>query len=164
MPRSVANDEEARRGAPGLTRREALRLGTTTLAGGLASLACSGLGPRLHAAVGRSGRGIAFDDYAAHDGLGLAALVRKGEVTASELLETAVARMQAVDSKLHAVPIRFVERAARSAERGGTPGPFQGVPFLLKDLHLELGGTLTANGSRLFRDHVATRDSTLSRR
>ena len=147
-----------------LTRRQTLRLGATTLAGGLASLACTGLAPRLHAASGRSGRGIAFDDYVAHDGLGLAALVRKGEVTASELLEAAVSRMEAVEPKLNAVSVRFVERAVQSVERGVAPGPFQGVPFLFKDLHLELKGTLTTNGSRLFRDHLATHDSTLSRR
>jgi amidase/6-aminohexanoate-cyclic-dimer hydrolase len=147
-----------------LTRRQAIRLGGATLAGSLASLACGGLAPRLHAASGRSGRGVAFDDYVAHDGLGLAALVRKGEVTASELLEAAVSRMEAVDHKLNAVSVRFVGRAVQSVEGGVAPGPFQGVPYLLKDLHLDLEGTLTTNGSRLFRDHVATRDSTLSRR
>ena len=34
-----------------------------------------------------------FDEYRSRDAVGLAALVAKGEVTAGELLDTAVARM-----------------------------------------------------------------------
>jgi amidase len=35
-----------------------------------------------------------FADYTQHDGLGLAALVRRGEVSAAELLDTALARIE----------------------------------------------------------------------
>jgi amidase len=46
---------------------------------------------------------ISFADYAHHDGLGLAALVRAGEVSAAELLETAFARIAAYNPVLNAV-------------------------------------------------------------
>ena len=46
---------------------------------------------------------IAFADYVRHDGLGLAALVRRGEVSAGELLEAALARIDEVNPKLNAV-------------------------------------------------------------
>ncbi len=46
---------------------------------------------------------IAFDDYAAHDGLGLAALVKTGQVSPAELLEAAIARIDAVNPALNAV-------------------------------------------------------------
>jgi amidase len=43
------------------------------------------------------------DEYAAHDGLGLAALVRQRQVSPAELLDAALARIDAVDPQLHAV-------------------------------------------------------------
>jgi len=46
---------------------------------------------------------IPFADYTRHDGLGLAALVRSGTVSAAELLETALARIEAHNPALNAV-------------------------------------------------------------
>ena len=54
-----------------------------------------------------------FEEYAAHDGLGLAALVKSGEVTAAELLEVAIARMESENPKLNAVVIPMIEEARR---------------------------------------------------
>ena len=81
--------------------------------------------------------GIAFGEYVKHDALGLAKLVADGEVTAAELLETAIARTDAVNPKLNAIVIPHYE-LAREAVRAGLPtAPFRGVPWLLKDLHLK---------------------------
>ena len=73
-------------------------------------------------------------EYASHDAVGLAALVASGEVSASELVETAIAAIAELDPTLNAVIHESYERAREEA-RGDLPdGPFRGVPFLLKDL------------------------------
>ena len=70
-----------------------------------------------------------FSDYEKYDGLGLAELVRKKEVTALELCEEAILRMDRINPKINAVIYRM-DDAARAAARGPIPqGPFSGVPF-----------------------------------
>jgi amidase len=102
--------------------------------------------------------------YQKNDALGLAALVRAGEVTAGELLDACVARMDAYEPTLHAVVHRFEERG-RAAIAGGLPdGPFTGVPFLVKNTGLEVAGTILSTGSRLFADAVSAADSTMAAR
>jgi len=43
-----------------------------------------------------------FDDYDRYDAVGLAHLVREGATTAGELLESAIARLEAVDPVINA--------------------------------------------------------------
>jgi len=152
----------------GWTRRALLRAGAISLAAGAtglgSSLGCSAAGPRAHAAAGRSARGLRFDEYVERDGVALAELVKRREVTPGELLEIAVARMEEVDGRLNAVVVEHIEHAEARAAAADLSGPFQGVPFLLKDLHMELAGTRTTNGSRLFADRVSTRSSVLTER
>ncbi len=91
-----------------------------------------------------------FEDYRSHDAIGLAALVAAGEVTPSELLDAATARMAQVNGELNAV-IVDLEGEARAAIAGGLPdGPLKGVPFLIKDIGATMAGVTTAAGSRLF--------------
>jgi amidase len=92
-------------------------------------------------------------EYAAHDAVGLAELVRNGKVSPAELVETAIGVIEALDPRLNAVIHRHFERAREQA-RGTLPdGPFRGVPFLLKDL---AGGHLAGDpihwGTRFLRD------------
>jgi amidase len=101
-----------------------------------------------------------YDDL---DAVGLAELVRKGEVSPSELLDEAVARLNAVEPKINAVPIRDEQFAREQIARGLPEGPFRGVPFLLKNLTL-LAGTRTTYGSRAYKDYVADHSSTLVER
>lgn len=105
-----------------------------------------------------------FDDYVRHDALGLAALVSRGEVSASELLETAIARTEAVNPRINAVVRTLYARARSRIDEVPKGRPFSGVPFLLKDLSAELGGEIITGGSRFFADYVATHDSALVRR
>jgi Asp-tRNA(Asn)/Glu-tRNA(Gln) amidotransferase A subunit family amidase len=105
-----------------------------------------------------------FDEYESYDAVGLAELVRNGDVTPSELLDEAVARTAERNPTLNAIVIDM-EKQARSAIDAGLPdGPLAGVPFLLKDLHLHYAGERTTNGSRLFEDQVSDHDSELVRR
>lgn len=85
------------------------------------------------------------DEYAAHDAIGLAALVRAGEVTSAELVACAVEAAAALDPQLGAVVRTYPERA----EAIPADGPFAGVPVMLKDLFHGEPGWQCANGSRL---------------
>ena len=58
-----------------------------------------------------------FDEYRSHDAVGLAGLVAKGEVTAGELLDVAVARMAEVNPRLNAVTLDMTAEA-RTQHRG----------------------------------------------
>lgn len=104
-----------------------------------------------------------FKEFGDYDALGLAKLVRDGEVTPTELLDEAIARLDAVEPKLNAAPIRHDDFARRQIKAGLPDGPFRGVPFLLKDLTL-LKGTKTRYGSRAYQDYVADHSSTLVER
>jgi len=103
-------------------------------------------------------------DYESHDGLALAALVARGEVSPDELLDAALERAARHNPAINAVVVQR-EGAARAEIAAGLPeGPFRGVPFLLKDLHVLLEGERTTYGSRFFEDFVADHTSTLTAR
>lgn len=101
------------------------------------------------------------DEFAAFDGLGLADLVRRGEVTALDLVNCAVARAEAVNPRLNAIVAPLYEEARRAAVGAVPQGPFAGVPFLLKDLLAALAGAPLSNGSRFFRGFTPDHDSEL---
>ncbi len=107
--------------------------------------------------------GVSFAEYPQHDAVGLAALVRAGEVSARELVDEALARIEAVNPRLGAV-VRVRADAARTEAARPLAGPLAGVPFLVKDLLATIAGEPTTGGSRLWRDAVADHDSELVRR
>jgi Asp-tRNA(Asn)/Glu-tRNA(Gln) amidotransferase A subunit family amidase len=72
-----------------------------------------------------------FVVYEQYDGLGLAALVRKKEVSAAELCEEAITRIERVNPALNAVITPMYDLARRAVEKSLPDGPFTGVPFLL---------------------------------
>jgi amidase len=100
----------------------------------------------------------AYDD---HDALGLAELVRKGEVSPLELCDEAIARIEAVNPTINAVVVPMFEEARRRAKGHLPEGLFRGVPFLLKDLRAAYAGVPLRAGSRLFQDHVPQHDAEL---
>jgi amidase len=68
------------------------------------------------------------------DATELAARIRRGELTASEAVETAIRRAEALQGTLNFIVNSDFDRALAKA-RGGTPaGPFGGLPFLIKDI------------------------------
>ena len=103
-------------------------------------------------------------DYRRHDGLGLAELVRTGQVSPLELVDEAIARIEALNPLLNAV-VRPMFEQARAAAAGPLPdGPFRGVPFLLKDLLATVQGEPTSCGNRLLAAVPWPHDSELVRR
>jgi amidase len=105
-----------------------------------------------------------LDEYALADATTLAALVARREVTAGELVELAIAAMDLVDPILNIVAhdLRALGRA-KAADPALT-GAFAGVPFLLKDLALEMAGTPYEAGCRMLRGNMSAIDSNLMTR
>src|SRR5215813_13280133 len=103
-------------------------------------------------------------DFDTYDGLGLAELIRRRDATPAEVLEAAIARIEARNPALNAIVTRLYD-AARAAVKAGLPnGPFAGVPYALKDLGALYTGAVTSYGSRLFADNRADHDSELTLR
>ena len=85
-------------------------------------------------------------DVAWMDAVAQAELVRRGEVSPEEMVEGAIARIEALNPRLEAVVrTRFDEARAEAAE-GLPDGPFRGVPLLLKDLGAVVAGQPTSFG------------------
>ncbi len=101
-------------------------------------------------------------DLAAVDAIGQAELAAAGELSAVELLDAAIIRLEAARS-LNAVITDLFDRGraqaaaldASAVVRSGASGPLAAVPFLLKDLGASLAGAPEAMGSRALRTHVA---------
>jgi amidase len=80
------------------------------------------------------------------DATGQADLVRRGEVSPKELVEAAIARIEAINPQLDAVIWDRFDRAREEAGGDLPNGPFRGVPMLLKDLGCMVAGEPTAFG------------------
>src|SRR6202790_3299504 len=113
--------------------------------------------------VRNAGIAMAFREYGNYDGIGLADLVRKKQVSAAEVLDEAIARPAKVDPEINAVVVKHYDYARRQIDRGLPDGPFTGVPFLLKDLDL-LETTRTTFGASVFQENVADYTGTLAQR
>lgn len=94
------------------------------------------------------------------DALGQAAAVASGAVSPAELLEAAIARADAANSSLNFMAQPLYERA-RAAAHGPFQGPFAGVPFLVKDLHIDIAGERSGEGSRLWDGYRPDTNSVL---
>ena len=107
-----------------------------------------------------------FSEYDQYDALGLADLVRRKDVTPTELLDEAITRLERVDTTLNAVPLRHYDEARAQISRGLPDGPFTGVPFLLKDLGATQAGLPLYQGNRALRaaDTQAPGDTPLGAR
>ncbi len=101
-----------------------------------------------------------------NDATAEAELVRKGEATAAELVEAAIARIEASNPEINAVIHPLFEEGLEAA-RGELPdGPFKGVPFLLKDLGAAFAGQPMHLGMNYLkeRDFRAPVDTYLAQR
>jgi aspartyl-tRNA(Asn)/glutamyl-tRNA(Gln) amidotransferase subunit A len=98
------------------------------------------------------------------DACSLADAIRRGEVRAADALEASLAAIE--PSALNAAVYVDAEGARRTAldvdarvSAGEDPGPFAGVPTLVKDL-FDVAGMPTTHGSLVFKDNIADHDST----
>jgi len=101
-----------------------------------------------------------FPEYERHDATGLADLVRQRQISASELLDAAVERVEARNGAVNGVTMKLYDHARAAIARGLPDGPFTGVPFLMKDLSAAIAGVPMTRSSRFFADAPApTADS-----
>lgn len=105
-----------------------------------------------------------FPEYENYDALGLAELVRNGEVTAAELLDAAIARAEMRNPTVNAIVDKLYDHGRNTVAAGLPDGPFTGVPYLLKDIGGVLGGYVQTRGSRFFDDLVPPEDSVIVKR
>ena len=114
----------------------------------------SAAGAALTGAGWRPERASAHDAFSGYDGIGQAQLVRSKQATALELVDSAIARIEAANPKLNAVVWEMFEHA-RTRAKGALPAsPLTGVPYLIKDLN-NVAGDGTTWGSRFSADTPA---------
>lgn len=102
-----------------------------------------------------------FDD---HDALGLAELVRSGDISPTELLDEAIERVDAVDRQFGVLADRYEDFARRQIADGLPEGPFTGVPYLRKDCKCEIAGLSATEGTRLLAGRIAETTAVVAER
>lgn len=108
---------------------------------------------------------LTWDEYRTYDALGLAALVRGGQVTGAELVDCALAAIDCHDPAINAVIMRDDVLARKDARHQTENAPLAGVPFLVKDINVNVAGWPLTHACRFFADSApASADSQLARR
>jgi amidase len=102
-----------------------------------------------------------FDEYSNYDGLGLAELVHRKQVSPAMLLAEAIYRVERLNPTINAIVTEMYDLAKSTIENGLPEGVFTGVPFLLKDINMAYAGVALTNGSQFFIDNVPDHDSEL---
>ncbi|MDJ0790444.1 MAG: amidase family protein [Acidimicrobiia bacterium] len=99
-----------------------------------------------------------------------AAMLRRREISATELLEAHLDQIERTNPELNAIvtltPERAFELAAAADDRlseGGSIPLLTGLPVAHKDLH-ETAGIRTTFGSRVYRNYVPTRNALIVQR
>ncbi|MFT4583301.1 MAG: amidase [Gammaproteobacteria bacterium] len=90
-----------------------------------------------------------IENYSDYDGLGLADLVRRREVSARELVDSAVGVIERLNPQLNCVVQELRDHAIAEIKSGLPQGPFCGVPFLVKEFGMHFKGMKSSAGSRL---------------
>ena len=103
-----------------------------------------------------------LDEYTQYDGLGLADLVNRREVSLKELGSIALAAAAKVNPRLNAIIETFSQRLDKASRVDLSRGPFGGVPFLVKDLGLFEKGVRCESGSAIARNFTPNHDSDLT--
>lgn len=107
---------------------------------------------------------MTLQEYAAHDGLGLADLVARKQVSPKELVTTALQAIEKLNPKLNAVLQTLPAQAEAEIGAGLPRGPFTGVPFLIKELVLHARNVRCDMGARLAQGFVPSEDTELMAR
>ena len=105
-----------------------------------------------------------MEDFAQYDAVGLAELIRCREVTALELVDEVIDRIERVNPTLNGVTIKMYDHARELAQGDIGNGPLAGVPFLLKDFLAEYAGVEYSASSRFLQGFVPDRDTELVKR
>ncbi len=100
------------------------------------------------------------------DAVAQAEVVRSGQASPTELVDEAIARIEAVNPSINAVIHPRFEQARAEAAGSLPEGPFRGVPLLVKDLTLKTAGDPYHAGTRFLKEagYTADHDTYVARR
>jgi amidase len=104
-----------------------------------------------------------FREYDQYDATGLARLIADRQVTAAEVLDAALSKIDAGEPKLNAM---VADLRVRAAGQLGAPlkGPFAGVPFVLKDMDMSYAGVPLTCGAVALKAYTPTETSEVVKR
>jgi len=100
-----------------------------------------------------------FKELDQYDGMGLAELIRNKKVSALEICEEAMGRIERMNPVLNAVITTMYDLARKTLQGPLPDAPFSGVPFLIKDILDEMAGVPMTKGSRAFGGYIPAHDS-----
>ncbi len=107
---------------------------------------------------------MVFAEYSRYDGLGLAELVRRKEVSPRDLVDSAIDAIERINPDVNCVVQKLRDRALAEIKTVAPHAPFYGVPFLVKEFGMHFKGMTTSAGSRLARGIKFDADTELMRR
>ena len=102
-----------------------------------------------------------FAEYLKYDAVGLAKLIRDGEIAIEEVLQEAIRRSEDANSKLNFISYESYEVALEYVKKSKLDGPLAGVPWLVKELASSWAGQPLTNTVPYLRNVVADNDSEL---
>ena len=105
-----------------------------------------------------------FEDILNMDATDQAALIRRSEISPTELVEAVIGRIEMLNPGLNLVVTTLFDEARAAAGAKIPAGPFAGVPFLMKDIGALLANAPMAMGTALLKGFVPDHDSELTRR
>lgn len=103
-------------------------------------------------------------EYAQFDTVDIVQLIRKKQVSAQEILETAINQIEILNPKLNAVISTFYDFAKEQLKKADKNLPLYGTVILLKDSLHDVEGTFSTLGSRLLKNYVSKQTSTFVQR
>ena len=137
-----------------MDRRQTRRSFIKSLAGAASALLFlkSGLWNNVVASPIPSQQGK-IDELIDYDALGLAQLIKKGDISQAELVEVIIRRIEALDPVLNFMTTPTFDRARKRAGTIPLDSTFAGVPILIKDM-VDVGGVRRTDGSRMRLTYV----------
>jgi amidase len=167
MSERLSDSEQPKPPAPDAMSRRAFGqlLGAIAVAGRLPTVARSDETPMTNPNITVSGQAGGEDELCFLSAVELAARIRKKRVSAREVLQAHLARIDRVNPQLNAIVTLVADRAMADAgradealARGRAVGRLHGLPIAHKDL-VDTAGIRTTHGSPFFRDNVPTHDA-----
>lgn len=95
----------------------------------------------------------AIDEFIDQDALGMAELIKKGDISKREAVEITIRRIEAMEPIVNAITTRTFDRAFEKAETISTETTFAGMPILIKDM-IDVGGVRRTDGSRMLLSNI----------
>lgn len=105
-----------------------------------------------------------LSEYASYDALGLAELVRTGQLSAEQLRDAALRAIEQINGKLNAVIGLTSVEADRALRQRDHDAPLSGVPFLIKDIGSHMANVPSELGSRFTKGLTPPSDTELAAR